>query len=236
MSITYKEHKRKYILNVKNKTGILPSKDYVFATDTQGNLSFKGNFEAYYKNEQDPWDQSATGESADYYLSSRSRIAKYIEAKKASQVLEIGCGLGYACNHFNSIYTSSYTGWDISKAAITKAKEQFSEFTFEVCDITATLTHIKKYDVVVLNQLLWYILPHLDQVMKNCSQLLTDNGVLVIANAFAREQKFGVEFIDGFGGAFNYFNDPKHPTKMLHCEYNDEGFRNLDGLFILNNR
>jgi SAM-dependent methyltransferase len=224
------------MLKVENASTVLPSKDYVFTTDLHGKLSFKGAFEEYYNNEQDPWNQSATGESAKYYLHSRDRVAKFIAAKKASQVLEVGCGLGYACNHFNSIYSSYYSGWDISNAAISKAREKFPEFTFDVCDITATLTHTKKYDVIILNQLLWYILPHLDKVMKNCCKLLADNGVLVIANAFARDQKFGVEYIDGFGGAFNYFNDPKHQTKMVHCEYNDEGFRNLDGLFILNQR
>lgn len=224
------------MLKIENETTNLPSKDYVFTTDPQGKLSFKGDFEEYYKNEQDPWEQSAAGESANYYLSSRSRIAKYIEAKKASQVLEIGCGLGYACKHFHSMYSSTYSGWDICNAAINKAKKMFPEFSFNVCDITAPLTHSKKYDVVILNQLLWYILPGLDQVMRNCSLLLAKNGTLIIANAFARDQKFGAELIDGFGGAFNYLNHPRHQTKIVHCEYNDEGFRNLDGLFILNNK
>ncbi|MFA3790606.1 class I SAM-dependent methyltransferase [Aliiglaciecola sp. SL4] len=213
-----------------------PSKDYVFSSDANGKLSFKGDFDEYYKHEHDPWDQSATGESSEYYLSSRNRLAKLIRAKKPSQVLEIGCGLGYACAHFNSQYVSNYSGWDISEEAIRKAKEKFPSFTFNRCDITTPLTSTKKYDVVILNQLLWYILPQIDQVMDNCSRLLSDNGLLIVANAFAREQKYGVEFIDGFGGAFNYFNLSKHQVKLIQCEYNDEGFRNLDGVFIFNKK
>ncbi|MEP2654077.1 MAG: class I SAM-dependent methyltransferase [Paraglaciecola sp.] len=210
----------------------LPSKDYVFSSDAKGQLIFQGNFEEYYCHENDPWDQSATGESSGYYKSSRDRLSKHIESRKPSKILEIGCGLGYACKHFSLRYPSRYFGWDISKVAIKKARKEFPEFTFDIYDITAPIIHTRQYDVVILNQLLWYILPQLDQVIENCANLLTSQGVLIISNAFARDQKFGNEYIDGFSGAFDYFNQLKHQFKLVHSEYNDEGYRNLDGLFI----
>jgi SAM-dependent methyltransferase len=210
--------------------------EFVFVTDEEGHLSFRGDFEGLYENDCDPWAQSAQGESAEYYVQSRNRVANFIVKKQPQTVLEIGCGLGFALKHFNNIYSCRYTGWDISKNAISKAKHEHPDFVFKVEDICSPeLVCDTTFDTVILNQLLWYILPQLDSVMASCLKLLNKNGSLIISNAFAREQRFGNEYIDGFGGAFNYFSSKHELCKLIHAEFNDDGFRNLDGLFVFEN-
>ncbi|MCF2948108.1 class I SAM-dependent methyltransferase [Paraglaciecola aquimarina] len=212
------------------------SKDFIFTEDESGKMKFVGNFDEYYQSEKDPWDQSAQGESAEYYIQSRDRVAAWLNKTNANNILEIGCGLGYASEHFANIHSAKYVGWDISESAILKAQELFPNFNFAMRDITTPNLKIEdKYDVVILNQLLWYILPQLDDVLKNCLNLLENNGKLIISNAFAREQRFGNEYIDGFAGAYQYFGSVRGYAKLTHAEFNDEGFRNQDGLFIIEN-
>lgn len=187
------------------------SKDFIFTEDESGNMLFVGDFDGFYDSDDDPWAQSAKGESSLYYKLSRGRVSHWLIKTQAD-----------------------YEGWDISKAAIFKARKMFPQFAFEVRDITATCAVVeKKYDVVILNQLLWYILPRLDDVMTNCLRLLTKSGHLIISNAFAREQRFGNEYINGFSGAFEYFHSLDNETALIHTEFNDDGCRNQDGLFVL---
>ena len=82
-------------------------------------------------------------------------------------ILEVGCGIGYVVD-FLSKKTSNCTvdGMDISSEAIKLAKKTFTELNFVVGDITKKNTLTKKYNVVILNQILWYILDSLDHVVK----------------------------------------------------------------------
>jgi SAM-dependent methyltransferase len=224
------EHRLK---KIERSSSTLQQNDFVFTTDSEGNFRFNGDFEGLYQSDSDPWAQSATGESADYYIQSRNRVANILLGHQPKNVLEIGCGLGFALEHFNRVYPCHYTGWDISHNAIFKAKKNLPRLSFDTKDITeSNLKHDKTFDVVILNQLLWYILPQLDAVLHNCLNLLSQNGKLIVSNAFARDQRFGKEYIEGFGGAFNYFHSLPLPFDLIHAEFNDDNFRNLDGLFV----
>lgn len=216
----------------------MTNKNYVFSRNKNSQLTFVGDFEGLYQNDADPWNQAAQSEDSEYYLSSRMRISREIKAHRPTTVLEIGTGLGYALDFFAKKWPASYTGVDISPTAINKAKTLFPNYTFNVGDICKRFSPSKvgtKFDCIILNQLLWYVLDDLDTVLGNCVRLLSDNGIFIISNAFARQQMYGNEIINGFGGAVDRFEQFSQ-LKMVHCSFNDDDFRNNDGLFLFKKR
>jgi SAM-dependent methyltransferase len=211
----------------------MANKDFVFTRDSAGKLQLVADFEGLYANEEEPWSQSAQGDDANYYLASRLRVVDQLQAIKPHRVLEVGTGLGYALDFFYRNYEANYCGMDISTLAIEKAKERFPQHSFVTGNIGESCIKSdtnQKFDCVILNQLLWYILDDLDQVVENCANFLKANGTLIISNAFARKQEFGNDIIDGFSGACKKF-EQFTTFKLVSCCFNDNGFRNNDGLF-----
>ena len=212
--------------------------DYVFK-EVDGNLEFVGDFDSLYKNEGDPWNQSAkNGEISDYYLHSRKRLADQLKNINSRSIFEIGCGLGYTTNDIQqSIPNAKVTGADISAVAIEKASKLFPNLDFvqaNVCD--TSFSFAKKQDVVVLNQLLWYILECFPVSLKNCYDLLEKDGKLVFSQAFLQsKQRYAAEISDGFDGLVNYLNEnAKQLFKIEYSDFDDsKSFVHDDGLLIL---
>jgi SAM-dependent methyltransferase len=181
--------------------------EYIFR-DSQGVLEFIGDFDALYKNNPDPWDQSAShGERASYYLHSRERLLEKLRLFERGSLLDIGCGLGYTTHLLQeSLPFSEVAGADISQTAIDKATSLFPRLTFSCMDITASDLNItQRHDIVILNQLLWYILEKLPESSLNCHRLLKRGGHLIISQAFFKnKQRYGIEMCDGFSGLLSY--------------------------------
>lgn len=213
------------------------SKDYIFTENKNGELIFRGNFEDYYKDVNDPWGQSALGEDDmdSYYRLSRMRVKQRVKDAQAKTVLEIGCGLGFALNQIAEGISSQFHGTDISPTAIAKAKELFPAYEFYSADISTPELNLpyKNYDLIILNQLLWYILPNLDSVVTNINNHLNVGGHLIVSNAFAREQRYGKEIIDGFAGATHFFEKCSASFQLREACFNDNDYRVTDGLFML---
>ena len=131
-----------------------------------------------YKNEDDPWGQSGEdGEISHYHAHSRSRLVNQLKKINPDSLLEVGCGLGYTTKIIQqSIPKCSVVGMDISKVAISKAIKLFPNLNFVSGDIRSASgrPHIK-YDVVILNQLLWYVLESLYETFRNCFSILKPN-------------------------------------------------------------
>jgi SAM-dependent methyltransferase len=223
------------------------SKDFVFRTEKNGSLSFVGDFEGYYKSNGDPWGQKGDDDRLrEYYAFSRHNILKSIESvidSKAEDVdiLEVGCGFGYVSSKLHKELSGNVniTGMDISPTAISKAKALFPSLEFIVGDIRSEYLNVgKKYDIVLMVEILWYILERLPQVFANIDVLLKDKGFLIFSNGFPREQKYGKEIIDGFDGLVRYVCT-KHFGKYRIVKANlDYSGRFLfdDGLLVLMKR
>ncbi len=90
---------------------------------------FIGDFERMYQDYDDPWHQIGMAESS----YSRNDTAFTINKLGIKNVIEVGCGLGNTTNllsHFCK--NSTFTGIDISKTAIRKAREKYPDIHFEV--------------------------------------------------------------------------------------------------------
>ena len=180
--------------------------DFVFRKDAGGNLEFVGDFEKLYETEEDPWDQSGgDSDMAAYYAHSRKRLLATLAGLAAASVIEVGCGLGMVTEEIRGLSSvERAVGMDISPTAIEKASEKYPGCEFLVGDIMIFVRpgDWQDVDVVVINQMLWYILENFDKALDNSRSLLRDGGHLIIIDAFFRNgaQRYGKEIIDGFGG------------------------------------
>ena len=165
----------KYLEAITQKHG-RSKMNYVFKPSGD-KLEFVGDFESLYKNEDDPWSQSGKdGEISYYYAHSRRRLVNQLKEINPDSLLETGCGLGYTTKIIQeSLPECNVVGMDISRTAIIKAVKLFPSLNFMSGDISGTSFYSDiKYDVVILNQLLWYILESLSETFDSNSFVHND--------------------------------------------------------------
>jgi SAM-dependent methyltransferase len=211
------------------------SKDYIF--ERHGNkLKLLGNFEEFYKNVDDPWDQtSKDSDIASYYKFSRKRLIECILLHNShNSIIEIGCGLGFVTNIIKNNFEQSFvSGFDISKTAIQKSRMKYSNIEFCVKDIASNnFKYDGHADVVILSQMLWYVLQDLDVVIKNIFSILNDNGFMIIQMAFLNNQNYGKDIINGFSGLVQYCeNDINDMFEIVYKDFdNSKTFDYNDGI------
>ena len=213
------------------------SSDFVFKEDKVGDLQFVGDFDGYYKNDNDPWGQSGKDSRlSDYYKNSRKRTQDLLHYAHAANLLVVGCGSGHTMNNYKIGNISEIVGADISQEAVKNAKAKFPDFRYYVGDIMNNdiVDHLgtSSFDAIIFEQILWYILEKLDCSLQNALSLLKENGVLIISNAFNSDQRYGKNIIDGYAGAARYFGTLDN-FKMEASHFYDDGLLHMDGHFVL---
>ena len=215
--------------------------NYIFSKNDKGELKFIGDFEAFYNEDSDPWGQSSHTDISykKYYDYSRNKINEVLKSvyKKNMSILEVGCGLGYVVDLIaRNNQSVEVNGSDISKKAIEIAKKKFPQYTFFVNDITSDENVMnREFDIVIFNQILWYILEKLDHSFLNCHNILKNNGYFIISQAFFRSgQNYGKDIVNGFKGL-------DHVMKSKYCHLfelksksfeNSEKYLHNDGIFL----
>jgi len=215
--------------------------DFVFRENGDGQLEFVGDFEGLYRDVPDPWDQSAQqGQMASYYHYSRTKIADALlqQGVRNAIGLEVGCGLGYALTEISkSMVTTAWEGIDKSAEAVKRARVLHPHLTFHHDDIVApTRVPNNYYDIIALNQILWYVLEDLDLVFSNCYRLLVPGGLLLISQAFLRQQRYGLDQIDGFNGLLRFVLGwcCQDRFQVVDARYNaSQKYIHHDGLLLL---
>jgi SAM-dependent methyltransferase len=207
-------------------------------------LSFVGDFDAKYEAEADPWDQSGqVGERAPYYEYSRAKLVSRLAArlKPGAKGLEIGCGYGYV----TALLAKNYymTGMDVAEKAIQRAEHLNPGIEYFRYDVTEPyiIEQAGKFHFVVLGQCWWYILHELPTALRNCLNYLETHGLLVVSQAFLKEQRYGKDIADGFDGALKllmaFSANPmsaKRSLQLVEAHYDDTGLLPYhDGLLIL---
>ena len=212
---------------------------FVFRERDDGELEFIGDFDGLYRNEKDPWAQSGNDDQwVDYYNFSRGNIVKAIDQLSSTgSLVEIGCGIGFVTDFIaQNLPGYEVDGMDISSVAVERASEKFPKYNFMSCDIgSRDFGLVEKYDVVLLNQLLWYILQNLETAISNCHKLIKSGGYLVISQSFLREkQRYGSDIVEGCEGLSDFI--AKHHQaefSLLKVHYDEtEEFIHHDGLLI----
>ena len=149
------------------------SKDYHDYVIKDGKLV--GAFDEMYQHSSDvPWQQDQSA----YFVSSTLDIAMlqhYQKAHGISSILELGCGLGCFTNRIHQEVGNGLrvVGADISKTAISQAKETFPNCSFEAFDILNDDIGpwSGQFDLVMEKEVLWYVLDDLDRFFERMSAL-----------------------------------------------------------------
>ena len=215
------------------------SADYIFKTNPSGDLKFVGNFEEFYKFEEDPWQQSGnTGEMSSYYEWSRTRLLNRLCPNEDDNILEIGSGLGFLTKLISEEFPyTTCDGLDISKTAVDKSSRVFPDLNFFQGDICSENFRISsKYDFILLSQILWYIVESFPVVIKNCNKMLNKNGKLIITQAFLKEpQRYARDIVDGFYGLEQYLiRNLPDSLKISLLDYDGKhDFVHHDGIIIV---
>lgn len=215
------------------------SGDLIYRDRDDGSLEFVGDFEELYRIDANPWGQS--GEDSvfkDYYEYSRSNLVECISRlPRRDRVLEAGCGLGYVTNMLaRKSGAACVEGADISAEAISKARKLFPHLGFHVADMQARDCGLKgHYDVVIYDQLIWYVLENFEQAIENALSLLDDGDFFVISNTYFPDQKYGKDIVDGFDGLIRFILEHFFGRLVVleaHYDASDRFIRH-DGLLVL---
>jgi len=184
------------------------NKDFIFKESRDG-IKFIGNFEEYYKHEPNPWNQN----NIQYSRNRKWMLLNYLKDiyPKPNNILDVGCGLGHMVILLRELVAPT-CGVDVSKTCIDEARKLFPLGEYEVCDIRKSFPS-GTFDIIVLNHILWYILPELDKIISKSIDHLTANGSLIIAHQFIKDQRFGKDIINGFHGLINSL-EIKHKDKF----------------------
>ena len=153
--------------------------DYVFR---EGKLI--GEFDNMYRHAKGiPWHQH---ERCHHWSSEAGLLMMKAQAPYET-ILEVGCGLGYIAAKLKPFVAAGGTleAFDISPTAIQRARRLHPGVRFYVNDITrASFRPRKAYDLVVVKDLLWYVLDHLETVLRNLQACVRPQGWLYVGQSF----------------------------------------------------
>lgn len=175
-----------------------PSKDYHDYVFKDG--KFIGAFEEMYQNVDDPWHH---GDATDIHYDSALLLLKR-HTNLRGRVLDIGCGKGaFTARLKESFPGASVTGVDIAPTAIKKARQKYSHLgigfiTFDIREYQNIAETVgKDFELVVMFDLMWYVLPEFENIVKYLDRIISKGGWLLISQSFYQpdEQKYGRKIV-----------------------------------------
>lgn len=177
---------------------IIKSKNYHDYVIKDG--KFIGKFEEMYQNIEDPWfhgDADAPQYEVILYFFG---IIQDNTKKDKPIILDIGCGKGAFTYRLKKKYPESkIIAIDISSTAIWKAKEKYGKMgiDFIVLDILNDELPNKKFDIIVISELFWYILHKINRFIIKIHSALDKDGIVIINQTFygPNKQKYGNEIM-----------------------------------------
>ena len=156
---------------------------------------FIGAFEEMYRNVPEPWHQdSLVSPAEDIALSLIPRGP----LNQLSDILDIGCGLGRFTDHIFRATGATVTAIDISPTAIATAKARYPGVAFQVAAPPPLPFQDGSFDLVTMAQLLWYVLPEMQELFGEVSRVLRPEGYCLILQHFYQpgEQRYGNAYME----------------------------------------
>lgn len=116
-------------------------------------MSFLDDLASYYDHEADKFHHTRQRHWPEFDVLVEE-IKKHFSKKKKLRILEIGCGSGRLYGHLREAIATkdfAYTGIDISKNLIQKAKTDYPDATRKVGNMTEFLQNTKQedYDIII---------------------------------------------------------------------------------------
>ena len=169
---------------------------------------FIGAFEEMYQNIQDPW---FIGNANHFTYNVALELINYYKiCENGGYVLDVGCGKGSFTSRLKKqMSKSKIIGIDISETAINKSKNKYKDIEFKCLNILNEYDKLSvKFNLIVMSQIMWYILPQFDKIIKILWEKLNDDGYLLIMQSFLKqeEQKYGKEIIKNIDDMLQIIN------------------------------
>lgn len=162
------------------------------------------------------WNSTLYDASHDFVAEYGKGLLEFVPKNDRQAILDLGCGAGTLTVQLADL-CNKIVGVDSSQSMIEKAKQQFRNIEFMVCDVLA-LPFENEFDVVFSNAVFHWISDH-DALLKNIHKFLKSEGLLVcefgasgniavIENAFTTacndwgynyEPKFNFPTVEDFG-------------------------------------
>lgn len=196
---------------------------------------FIGAFEEMYRRIEDPWHiGDATEIQYDIIL---ALLAHYRICESGGEILDLGCGKGSFTARLRKFRPEArIRAVDISRTAIEKARSQYGsvDIDFSVMDIQTGLERFDcAFDLVILSQMVWYILPRFQEIADRIfTSVLRGGGFLMINQAFYKpeEQRYGKEIISTVDDLLGLVG--KEPLAILESNR----FTNHNAIILYHNR
>lgn len=122
------------------------------------------------------WNSALYDASHDFVAEYGKGLLEFVPKNDGQAILDLGCGTGVLTVQLAGL-CNKIVGVDSSQNMIEKAKQQFSNIEFMVCDALA-LPFENEFDVVFSNAVFHWISDH-DTLLKNIHKVLKSQGLLV---------------------------------------------------------
>jgi SAM-dependent methyltransferase len=154
---------------------------------------FRGDFEGMYRDFADPWECVKNVSE----LRRDVALLLLLRERRFGRILDLGCGLGAFTERLRRANggTPQIVGVDISPTAVGRARQQYPHCRFEVLDVARQPLPAGPWDLVLVSEIVWYVLPQLDELLANVHALLAPRGVLFLQQFFPADQRFGLEYL-----------------------------------------
>lgn len=169
---------------------------------------FIGKFEEMYQEFPDPWNIACLGNHNPVEALALNAAQRLYSENNARTCLDIGCGLGDLSYRIAAIGLD-VTGMDCSSTAVSKAGSNFPQCRFICGDALdkETISQVNP-DIILLSELLWYILPALDELLDFLRRNLPRTHIVNLLTFYPRgQQKYGTEWFTDLDGLRSYLED-----------------------------
>lgn len=149
------------------------------------------------------WDSILYDNKHDFVAEYGKALLEFVPHNPAQSILDLGCGTGTLTAQLSRLGKIA-VGVDSSQSMISKAKEQFADITFMVCD-ALSLPFYQEFDVVFSNAVFHWISDH-NALLNSVYKALKPSGLLIcefgaagnissIENTFAKAcRRLGYEY------------------------------------------
>ena len=158
------------------------------------NGKFIGQFEDMYQNCDEPWPESER-DLAENPVSAHT--VTLIKKNRFKKLFTIGSGKGFHADWLQRQCPGlEVEGCEVSSTAIEYSKKYFPHINTLQMDIKDFDKYKFDFDVILFREILWYILPQWDFVIKTLKKRYISKYIIIEISCYDN-QTYGLEYFDG---------------------------------------